>query len=189
MAEDMSYLTREKLSVRTQQALTSYDWDFKIDFTNYVGYHPDMETIQLRATDLTNVNPTLTTSVLEVKMRGYTLIQPGMTDNHVNATFGINLQDFEDQSLKAWFLDWQNKMDSLTTHKSYRREDLMVDCYVWRLNSDRQKVWEMHYINCLPRETSWVDDYNSDKQAVGKSTITIIAETVIPTPLNLQSAT
>jgi len=183
---DMDYLVREKMSVRSQQKLNAGDWDFLIDFSGYVGYHPDMEVIQVRTTALTGVNPTLTTSIIDTPMRGFHVHQPGFTDNHANAQFTINLEDFEDQSIKLWFLDWQNKMDSLTTHKALHRKDLMVDMYVWRLNVDRQRVWEMHYVNCLPNTTDWSDDYSINRDAaVGKSQLQVQAEMAIPTPLNL----
>lgn len=181
---NMDYLRRQNISQRNRQFLTSYDWELWIDFSNYKFYHPTMNTLILQTKAIQNVNPTLTHSLLETDIRGFHYIQPGMTDNKANANFTLELADFDDQSLKYWFLDWQNKMDSSTTHASYRREDLMVNCYVWRLNGNRQKVWQMEYINCLPDTTSYSDVYDGNKAIVGDgATISIKGEMAIPTPL------
>lgn len=182
---NMDYIRRQNISQRNRQFLTSYDWRIYLDFSNYKFYHPDMQTIELGLGDITGVDPTLENTPLTHEIRGFLIQQPGMTNNHAKNSITINLADFEDQTMKYWFLDWQNKMDSLTTHAAYRREDLMVDLYVWRLNSNQQKVWEMHYINCLPSATTYNDSYESNsKNLVGQnSSITLQAEMVIPTPL------
>lgn len=182
---NMDFLRRQNMSQRSRQFLTTYDWEFLIDFSNYKFYHPAMNTLKLQTKEISGVDPTLNTSILTTDIRGFRIQQPGMTNNYEKATFTINLADFEDQTIKYWMLDWQNKMDSLTTHASYRREDLFVDAYVWRLNGNQQKVWEMHYINCLPQTTAYNDPYNGEKQLVGAdgTSIAFQGEMVIPTPL------
>lgn len=182
---NMDYLRRSNISLVNRQFLTTYDWSLYIDFSKYKFYHPPMQTLLLQTKAINNVDPTLTNNLLQTEIRGFRVQQAGMTNNYDKANFSLDLADFEDQSIKYWFLEWQNKMDSLTTHAGYRREDLMVDCYVWRLNSNQQKVWEMKYINCLPESTSYSDQYTSDKQLSGADgvTINIRGEMVIPTPL------
>lgn len=182
---NMDFIRRQNISQINRQFLTSYDWAFYIDFSKYRFYHPTMEMLLCQTRTITGVNPTLDNTPLTTDIRGFKIQQAGMTKNDANASFGLDIADFEDQSIKYWFLDWQNKMDSITTHTSHRRQDLMVDCYVWRLNSNQQKVWEMHYINCLPQTTSYDDLYTSDKQLVGANgtTIQINGEMAIPTPL------
>ena len=182
---NMDYIRRQNISQVRRQFLTSYDWDFLIDWKGYAFYHPDMSLLQTQIKSISGVNPTLETSIIETSVRGYRVQQAGWTTSDKPAPITLNFVDYEDQSLKYWFLEWQNKMDSLTTHASYRREQLMVDLYVWRLNSNRQKVWEMHYINCLPNGTTYTDNYEGDnKQIVGGDiNIQLQAEIAIPTPL------
>lgn len=187
---NMDYLRRQNMSQRPRQFLTTYDWEFEIDFSQYKFYHPPMNTLRLQAKSIVGIDPTLTNTLLTTEIRGFRFQQAGMTNNYEKASFTLQLADFEDQTVKYWFLDWQNKMDSLTTHTGYRREDLMVDCYIWRLNNALQKVWEMHYINCLPSQTQYDDQYTGDKQLVGAdgTSITIQGEMVIPTPLTVPVA-
>lgn len=181
---DMDYLTHEQLSVLEQQALTSYDWDFEIDWSRYVGYHPDAKTVHMRTLEITGVDGSIQTEVKTIEMRGFTLLQAGKTQNKP-ADFTLSFQDFEDQSLKAWFLDWQNKMDSLATHRAYRRSDLMVDFYIYRLDSSLRRVWQWHYFNCLPNTTTYAEAFDGNKEPQGKCSVVITSEYMIPTPLNV----
>jgi hypothetical protein len=180
------YIRRQNISIRNRQFLTTYDWAMDVDFSQYPFYHPNIESLRLRTKDLSGINPTLEHNLISNTVHGYKLLQPGWTNTTANTDITLNLVDWEDQSIKYWFLDWQNKCDSITTHTGYRREDLMIDLYVWRLNSNQQKVWEMHYINCLPKTTQYQDTYETNnKQAVGFDgvSLAIEAEQALPTPL------
>lgn len=181
---NMEYVRRNNIAERSQQFLTSYDWEYMIDFQWFKFYHPPMEVLRKRTKDIDGGDATLKHTILEDTIRGFRVHQPGFTDSK-GGTVSITFADFEDQSIKYWYLDWQNKMDSLTTHAQYRKEDLMVDVYLWRLNSNRQKVWEKHFINCLPQDTSYGDQYEHDNRSLlGKDTkLTLMAEMIIPTPL------
>lgn len=183
---NLDYLRRQKISMVNRQFLTSYDWDFEIDFSNYKFYHPNMEILHLQTKSLDGPKRTLSyEGPKEVQIRGFKIHQPGQSNNFQDAKFTLHLADFEDQSIAYWFIDWANKCDSITTHTGYRRQDLMINCTVWQLNSNLEHVFQWQYFNCLPGSGGNYDDkFDDKKELVGDDvSLEIVGEFVLPTPL------
>jgi hypothetical protein len=180
----MDYLTRDNMAKNNLQVLTSFDWDFTINFKNTIMYHPNIDIIRLRATAVNGISYELDHTPIEVNMRGFTIQQPGLTVNKPGA-LTLNLQDFEDQALRIWLIDWVNRCNSPANRMSARREDLMVDMTFWQLNSNRQRVFEYKYENCLPTGSSIDDSFSSEKNVNGKISLIVQAEYIKLTPLNI----
>lgn len=184
----MDYITRSQMLHKNQQVLTSFDWDFDIDFSNYVGYHPPIDFIKRSVTSISGDcdNPLPTLQLMQIPLRGFTLHQPGLTDQgSYPSPITLTAQDFEDQSLFAWMYDWLNRCNSVQNRASYRRESLFVDMDLWRLNSTRVRVLQIHYYNCLPIQPAYGNQFNDQKQPVGQMNITLQPEWRLVTALNI----
>jgi hypothetical protein len=182
---DMDYITRAQMQHKNLQALTSFDWEFNIDFSTYVGFHPPMSVIRT-ATNGIQCQPGLVPQVapMTIPLRGFSIQQPGLSDEQAQYTVTLAMQDFEDQSLLAWMYDWTNRCNSVINKASYRRESVFVDVDVLQLNSTRVRVLQLHYYNCLPIGT---EDYqfSQNKAVNGGATLTMIAEWRLVTLLNI----
>lgn len=184
---DMDYVLHSSLSNITEQVATSFDWEFDIAWgENCAFYHPDISLIRKRVTEITGIeNAQLPKAEnMQIEMRGWTLLQPGLTETKP-VTITIGFQDFDDQSIKAMLLDWGNKKDSMITHRSYKRSQVMVNMEIFRLNTARQRIWKVKCTNGILADVSYEDTYTKEKTPLGKGTFGIQFETAIPVPLNI----
>ena len=189
MSKMDQYLNRTNMALNNQQFLTTHDWEFEIAAWGAALYQPAENTYFCRAESISGVQPMpqFENAVLEVNIRGFYYLQPGLV-NTKPADLTINFQDFEDQTIRVWIWDWLNKMNSLTTLASYRREDLFCDINVYQLNSSRQRVFKYAYQNCLPSGVTEDVTLDSGKEALGKIPLVLSAEFMLPTPLNVPGA-
>ncbi len=181
----MDYLTRDKMAKTNLQVLTTFDWDFKITpHKPGIVYMPDHELIRVRTTGISGCNPIPDVSIMDVNLRGYMVQQPGLCST-VPQPISIQLQDFEDQALTAWMINWLMKMNNLDNLASYRREDLFCDIEIYQLNSSRVPVHKFLYYNCLPQNPNGnLSDFGPDKNPLGMMAINIKAESYKHTLLN-----
>ena len=185
---DMSYITRVQMQHKNLQVLTSFDWDWQIDFSSHVGYHPPMQLLKTACTQISGDcdQPLPTLTPMQIPLRGFTLIQPGLTDaGSLPQTLVLELQDFEDQSIFSWCYDWLNRCNSVQNRASYRRESIFVDIDLWRLNSSRVRVMQIHYFNCMPLSAQYSNQYNDQKSQVGVTGLVLQPEWRLVTALNI----
>lgn len=186
MARDMSYLNRNALVSPSNQVLTTFDWDFDITFpANYAPYHPPIETIRQRILSIDGIKFIPDPVLLDIKLRGgVTMLQAGLTENKPGS-LTLMLQDFEDQSMTIWALDWTKKLNDWRTRKSYRKESVYIDMTIYQLNSDREAVFQWNYMTGLLDAGEFGSPAKADKDALTGQSMTINFEYVEPIPLNL----
>jgi len=184
---NMDYITRSQMQHKNMQVLTSFDWDYNIDFGAYVGFHPPMDQIKRCVNTISGDcdSPLPTLDIMTVPLRGFTIHQPGLTDQGSRpGPIMMAGQDFEDQSLFAWWYDWLNRANSVQ-NRAYRRESLFVDIDLWRLNSTRVRVLQIHYYDCLPAQAPYENSFNDGKAPVGQIQMTFQPEWRLVTLLNI----
>lgn len=183
----MDYVNRDKMSMAGLQALTSGDWDFQIiPADTAVMYMPPMETVHVRTRGISGVNPLPPVQIMQIELRGFTLLQPGKIQTKPDPVT-IDLQDVEDQAMVSWIWDWNMKMCNIQNLKSNRREDLFCDVIIWQLNSNRIPVWQYHYYDALPDGSQFQVQFDSEKSPLGSGTVTFNAEYMVPKPLNTEN--
>jgi len=164
----MDYVTRDKIAQKTSQFLTSFDWDLEILTKPSAVYWPGDDVFKVRTSEIVPTSIIPDHSVISVEIRGFTLLQPGLTIN--SGDFSITLQDFEDQSILALMIDWVYKCNNPNTRSSYRREDLLMDFNLYRLNSSRKPVFQYIIKGCLPNKLDYSDPMDGTKKEIGKCT-------------------
>ena len=188
MSKMDNYLNRTQMALNNQQVLTSHDWEFEIAAWGAALYQPSETIYFCRAQSISGVNPIpQMDQLIDVNIRGFHYLQPGLAQTKPN-DLTIQFQDFEDQTIRVWVWDWMNKMSSLTTLASYRREDLFVDVNIYQLNSSRQRVFKYAYQNCLPNNPTEEVTLDGEKSALGSIPLVLSAEFMLPTPLNVPGA-
>lgn len=177
-------INRANMAMQGEQVLTTYDWEFEFQNWGPALYQPAELVYFTRAKSITGLNPLPQVNLIEINLRGYTLLQPGLVQTKPQ-DITINFQDFEDMTIRIWLWDWLLKMNSLTSTASYRREDLFVDLNIYQLNSSQQRVFKYAYQNCLPNTPSEAVDLTEQKDKLGDVSMTIASEFMLPTPLNV----
>lgn len=185
MANMNDSINHAMVAKNTLQALTTLDWEFQIDYVGQAMYQPNFQTVFIRTTAVSGLRTVPSVSLLDVQLRGYSLLQPGIVTTKPEPV-SLTVQDLEDQTVVTWMWDWANKMSNMANLASYRREDLFANITFWQLNSSRQKVFEFKYFNCLP-DTSGITgyDFSNEKNIQQPLTIAFQAEYMEPKPLNL----
>ena len=173
MAGYMDLINKDSMIDRTTQLLTSFEWDLTFKTWPPAVFCPGQSIFRIRTTGIEPPKWPDNTPI-SAQLHGFRVIQSGLTEN--TGTFTINYQDFEDQSLVAFFLDWTYKSCDPATRSGYRNEDLMSDIILYRLNSSRKatKMWKC--MGCLPANVNHNDAMNSDKTPIGDGTISLEVE-------------
>ena len=182
-----TWVNRATMAMQGEQVLTTYDWEFEIVQWGPALYQPAEQVYFTRAKGIDGVKPLPTVSLITIDLRGYKLLQPGLVETKPD-DFTINFQDFEDMTIRIWLWDWLNKMNSLTSTASYRREDLFVDINIYQLNSSQQRVFKYAYQNCLPNNPTDTVNLSSEKDKLGDVALVVSSEFMLPTPLNVPGA-
>jgi len=179
-------VNRAAMAMQGEQVLTTYDWEFEIASWGPALYQPAETVYFTRAKGIDGVKPLPTVNLITIDLRGYKLLQPGLVETKPD-DITIHFQDFEDMTIRIWLWDWLNKMSSLTSTASYRREDLFVNLNIYQLNSSQQRVFKYAYQNCLPNTPTDTVTLSSEKDKLGEVDLIIASEFMLPTPLNIPS--
>ena len=178
----MSEITRSNMRMDTQEILTSFDWELEFTHKPNAVFYPGDQTLILRLKNV-SLNTDTTNSVLQAQLRGFTVIQSGLTENSGQLT--LNFQDFEDQAIAAFLEDWVTKCNTRSTRRSVHKRDLYADITVRRLNSFRKAVREWRCETCLPSSGSPNDQFTAEKALLGDCSLQLMCEYIDNSFLNL----
>jgi len=172
MDDFMSYINRANM-MTSKEILTSFDWEVKFVKIPSAVYWPGELTFQMRLKEV-QLPPDLTVDVNKTELRGYSILTPGLVTN--SGQFTLNLQDFEDQSITAFLIDYVYKVNNPLTRQSLRKEDLICDVDFYRLNVSRQPVKVCKLRTCLPTAINQGDEQNTEKTPIQATSITFEAQ-------------
>jgi hypothetical protein len=191
MAKDsyMSYVTRDQIVGSNGQKLTTFDWDFKITKSaNDEVYSPGEQLTKARISSITGI-PFMPEyqGNLPTEIRGFKMIQPGFTNNY-GGQCTITIEDFEDQSMTAFIMDWLWKCNNPANHASYHKKQLAWDkLELFRLNSSREPVFKVTLYTVLPGGAGSDMSFTSDKQLQGQIQLSLDYEYFDSEFLNVNS--
>ena len=174
------------------EVLTSFDWEIEITQKPNAVFWPDDTEWKSRLKSI-QFSYDLGNQPISVELRGgYKVRQPGQTKVPSDVAVTIEMQDFEDQLLAAWLLDWVLKCQSITTRRSLHKKDLICpQINVYRLNSSRTPVKQWTMYNCLPNGNATLNDTTftpDQKNALQATKISLIAEFTDFKLLNITNA-
>lgn len=153
----------------TRELLTTDKWNIKITKWPNVVYNPGETFLMTRVKSVSGLDAAdFHSEPLNTSIRGFeTHVQPGQTKLK-NKELTWTLLDYEDQSIYVLFSDWCGKAHDPTTQRNYRAADLRGDFIYQRLNSVDLVVREWVQKGCMPSKVSYKDDFQSDRDLVGK---------------------
>lgn len=150
--------------------LSSFDWELRCITKPKAVYYPGDLVIAGR-TNSVDLPPDIDIENGNSDMRGYVIKTPGKAKTDGEVT--INYQDFEDQAMTAFFLDYAYKSDNPFTHQSLPKEDLASDWDFYRLNVNRQPVRVCRMRTCLVSNGNMGDTQDTTKTPIQKGKITL----------------
>ena len=184
MAGYMDFINRNNMKMNAQEILTSFEWDVEFTKKPAAVFWPGDDTFHIR---LNSVQPPgadgSSNQVQQAEMRGFTLIQSGLTEN--SGSLSMNFQDFEDQAIVAFLEDWVTKCNTRDTRRSIHKRDLIADIKVTRYNSFRKPVKEWICETCLPAQSGYGDQFTAQKALLGQCSLNLQVEYFTTHLLNL----
>jgi hypothetical protein len=182
MAGFMNRINRNDIKHSNLAFLTTFEWELVITKLPPAIYYPSDDVIQVRLKSVSGL-PNYENEVQETNIRGFKLIQSGLTNNgSVDITF--TFADFEDQSIEAFFQDYIYKSNDPFTRKSLHRRDLMMDCELYRLNVNREPVSKWILEGGLPTSADIKDEFTSEMTLIDEKTLSVKFEYVEKILLN-----
>ena len=167
----MERIKRSDIKSNNKEMLTSYHWDLVITKVPNAIYYPGDPIIQVRLKEVSGL-PDRSPATLETKIRGFTLYQPGQMDNNA-AGVVFTFADFEDQTIEAFILDYIYKSDNPSDHRSLHKQDLIMSCELFRLNSALEPVNKWILETGLITGSTLPNNYTSEKTILEGHAITM----------------
>jgi hypothetical protein len=144
--DSLNYINYSNINENQKEFLRSDLWDWKFTLPPAAVYYPGDEIFQTR---LTTVAPTFSHSPaggIDITIRGYQISQKVGYESHGSVT--LTFEDREDQSITAFFFDWQEKLTERSTKYTFRKEDTYAEAIVTQFNSSRIPIRRYQLLTC-----------------------------------------
>lgn len=170
MAEYMDSYINEAEMTSKADTLSSFDWELECTSLPKAIYFPGKLVVMGR-TNSVSVPADFSVSNGDAAMRGWSSKQVGMSNN--SGQLVLNFQDFEDQAVTAFCLDYYYKSNNPLTRRSLRKEDLASDWVFRHLNVNRQPVRTCYMKTCLYSNSDPGETADNQKNPIQSGSLTL----------------
>lgn len=184
--DTLNYINYQSISQEHREFLRSDVWDFHWTQPPAAVYFPGNDFLKTR---LQAVNPQFPTQMgqMSAVIRQIQINQATKSGTS-SGTFTLDFMDFEDQAIKMWLWDWEDKCGSNEERYSFRKEDVIAEARITVMNSSRKPImaYEVLGIQLMDPGTLMNPMLSSDDaQNVGQVSATFMFEHWRPLAKNI----